>query len=115
MAQTDNRIYYKIGEASRQVEVPAHTLRYWEREFGFIFRERRDTRGHRLYTPAEIEKFLQLKELLHNQGYRIKSVKQILRREQHPVSGRKRLLPPRKQLLSKLNKIGRLLDKIDKL
>lgn len=31
--------HYLISDASRQVQVEAHVLRYWEDELGFRFRE----------------------------------------------------------------------------
>ncbi len=74
----EEKVYYKIGEVSRRVGVAAHTIRYWEREFSFL-RPSRNSRGHRLYTPKEMEKIFRIKELLYQEGYRIPAAKKVLR------------------------------------
>lgn len=115
MATADKKLYYKIGEVSRQIEVPAHTIRYWEREFGPALKNRRNNRGHRIYAPTELKRLRQIKDLLYNQGYHIKAVKQILREEKRPAGRQEPAALPRKQLIAKLNKISRLLDRLDRI
>ncbi len=114
---TEHRVYYKIGEASRQVGAPAHTLRYWEKEFAFLFSGRRDNRGHRLYTPADLRQFLRLQDLLYQQGYRMVAAKKVLRNNKAEASSAvlsTTLSLTPKQLLARLKKIDRLLDKISR-
>ena len=44
---------YSISDASRQVEVENHVLRYWEEELGLNIH--RNSKGHRFYTDRDIK------------------------------------------------------------
>ena len=46
---------YSISDASRQVEVENHVLRYWEEELGLNIH--RNSKGHRFYTDRDIKRF----------------------------------------------------------
>ena len=43
---------YSISDASRQVEVENHVLRYWEEELALPIE--RNTKGHRFYKEGDI-------------------------------------------------------------
>lgn len=51
--------HYLISDASRQVQVEAHVLRYWEDELGLPIP--RNELGHRYYTEFHIQLFRQIK------------------------------------------------------
>lgn len=70
-----NEKFYKIGEVSKMLELPASTLRYWENHFKQL-RPVKSTGGQRFYTDKHIEMLKQLKEMLHNERYTIKGAKQ---------------------------------------
>ncbi|HOL22866.1 MAG TPA: MerR family transcriptional regulator [bacterium] len=70
--------FYYIGEVSKIVELPAHIIRFWEKELSFI-KPLRDQKGHRIYTEKDIEKINRIKFLVYNEGYKIKGVKRKLR------------------------------------
>jgi DNA-binding transcriptional MerR regulator len=57
--------YFNIGEACRVLQVPAHTLRYWEQQFKLLRPTRRNS-GHRRYTRRDMETAFQIKDLLQN-------------------------------------------------
>ena len=65
-----DKLYFKIGEVAELAGVKPHVLRYWESEFG-SFRPVKSKTNQRLYKRRDIELVLQLKDLLHNQGYTI--------------------------------------------
>ena len=67
--------YYLISDASRQVQVEAHVLRYWEDELGLPIP--RNKQGHRYYTEFHIQLFRQIKQL-KEQGYQLKAIRGIL-------------------------------------
>ncbi len=66
---------YMISDASKQVNVEAHVLRYWEEELALDIP--RNEMGHRYYTEEHIRMFKQIKELKEN-GYQLKAVKMLL-------------------------------------
>ncbi|HOL66172.1 MAG TPA: MerR family transcriptional regulator [bacterium] len=70
--------FYRIGEVSAMTEIPAHILRYWEKEFSFL-KPVRDHRGHRLYTEQHLARINQIKELVYREGYRLQGAKRHFR------------------------------------
>jgi len=69
-----------ISEASDELGVPQHVLRFWETKFSFV-RPMKRAGGRRFYRPADIAVLGGVRRLLHDQGYTIKGV-QKLHREQ---------------------------------
>lgn len=67
--------HYLISDASRQVQVETHVLRYWEDELGLPIP--RNELGHRYYTEVHIQLFRQIKRL-KEQGYQLKAIRGIL-------------------------------------
>ncbi len=69
-----------ISEASEDLGVPQHVLRFWETKFSFI-RPMKRAGGRRFYRPQDLEVLRGVRGLLYDQGYTIKGV-QRLHREQ---------------------------------
>jgi DNA-binding transcriptional MerR regulator len=108
------KIYYRIGEVSRLTGLAAHTIRYWEREFTFL-KPRRDGRGRRLYTPADLAKINRLKELIRDRGYRLAAARRLLRRKPGAEGAAEPPGPGRRALGRNLARIARLLERIAEL
>ena len=68
------KLFYKIGEASRIIGVESYVLRYWETEFPFL-KPRKSKAGQRVYTKADIDLILQIKRLLYEEKYTIDGVR----------------------------------------
>ena len=66
---------YLINEAAKEVHVEPHVLRYWEEELGLSIG--RNEQGHRIYTQADIDRLIEIKEL-KDQGLQLKAVKTLL-------------------------------------
>lgn len=67
--------HYLISDASKQVDVESHVLRYWEEELEMNIP--RNEMGHRCYTDFHIRLFKQIKEL-KEKGYQLKAIKAAL-------------------------------------
>jgi DNA-binding transcriptional MerR regulator len=106
------KIFYKIGEVSQITKLPAYVLRFWESEFGFL--RPKKSRGHqRLYIRRDIETLLELKRMLHEEGYTIAGVKRFWTRRGR---ARNRSANPRElaeRLRGDLRAILRILDSHD--
>lgn len=66
---------YIISDASKQVEVEAHVLRYWEDELELEIP--RNEMGHRYYTEENV-KLLKNIKILKEQGFQLKAIKMVL-------------------------------------
>ncbi|OIO07755.1 MAG: hypothetical protein AUJ52_09595 [Elusimicrobia bacterium CG1_02_63_36] len=71
------REYFNIGEACRILQIPQHTLRYWETRFR-ILRPTRLKGGHRRYTRTDLETGLRIKDLLQRQKLTIDGARKAL-------------------------------------
>ncbi|MBX3127421.1 MAG: MerR family transcriptional regulator [Polyangiaceae bacterium] len=72
------KLYYRIGEVADIVGVEPHVLRYWETEFRTI-RPQKSARGQRVYSRRDVEKLLNVKDLLYNHGFTIAGARKRLR------------------------------------
>ncbi len=79
-----DKLSYRIGEASQLVGVEPHVLRYWENEFQL--HPRRSASGQRLYAREDIAYFLQIRDLLHEQGFTIAGARKILEEGAAPAA-----------------------------
>ena len=71
------KLYYKIGEACREVDIQPYVLRYWETEFSALAPDK-SRLGQRVYTEDEISLIRRIKELLYDEGYTIAGAKKRL-------------------------------------
>jgi DNA-binding transcriptional MerR regulator len=69
-----NKLYYKIGEVAKVLQVRTSVLRFWESEFNFL-KPDKSTTGQRLYSKNEVELILQVKRLLYDEKFTIEGVK----------------------------------------
>lgn len=65
-----------ISEASEEVGVAQHVLRYWESKFALI-RPMKRAGGRRFYRPRDIEILHDIKRMLHEDGMTIKEVQTL--------------------------------------
>ncbi len=88
---------YSISDASRQVEVENHVLRYWEEEL--LLPIERNTKGHRFYKESDIQTLKTIKDL-KEQGFQLKAIKLLM-----PDIDRVRTMSPQEvyQLREELN------------
>ena len=77
MRQKKNETLLRIGEVAEIVEVPVHTLRYWERMFKEDLSPYRSAGRQRIYSELDIEKIREVKKLLKEEGYSINGVRKI--------------------------------------
>ena len=81
MAQKKNkRLYYKIGEACKQLDIQPYVLRYWETEFPALSPDKSKS-GQRVYSEKELDIIRRIKQLLYEEGYTIAGAKKKLEAE----------------------------------
>lgn len=82
-----DKFYFKIGEVSRIVGVPAYVLRFWEGEFKQI-KPKRTESGQRLYRRQDVMLVLRIKKLLYNRRFTIEGARQYLKKQSNPENER---------------------------
>lgn len=76
--ENKNEFFVPINEVSKELDVPAHTLRYWEKQFSGAIRPVTGAGNRRYYRHETVEKLRSIKSLLYDKGMTIAGVKKIL-------------------------------------
>jgi DNA-binding transcriptional MerR regulator len=74
------KLFYKIGEACKLLDIQPYVLRYWEREFPFLAPDK-SRGGQRVYSADELDVIRRIKALLYEEGYTIAGAKRKLETE----------------------------------
>ena len=84
--ENTNEYFSSINEVSKRLDVPAHTLRYWEKQFPVAIRPTTGAGGRRYYRAETVEKLIVIRDLLYKHGLTIAGVKKLLRDGNLPTS-----------------------------
>lgn len=71
------KMYFRIGEVSKILNVKTHVIRYWETEFSTVKPVRTKT-AQRLYRKKDVQELLNIMDLLYFQGFTIDGAKKQL-------------------------------------
>jgi DNA-binding transcriptional MerR regulator len=82
-----DRLYFKIGDVARLCAVETYVLRFWESQFPQLKPNKSGT-GQRLYRRREVELALEIKRLVHTQGYTLAGARQALEENRRAESAR---------------------------
>src|SRR5580658_3007769 len=72
-----DRLYFKIGDVARICGLETYVLRFWETEFPQLKPNKSGT-GQRLYRRRDVELVLDIKRLVHAEGYTLAGARQAL-------------------------------------
>ncbi len=99
-----NKLFYTINEVAETLDLPASTLRYWEKEFG-VLKPYRTSSGVRRYTEKDIDFLKKILYFTRDCGYSLDGVKKVLQ------SSGQQYLDPKYELIVTLNEMkATLLD-----
>ena len=84
--ENTNEYFASINDVSKRLNVPAHTLRYWERQFPVAIRPTTGAGGRRYYRTETVAKLFVIRDLLYKHGLTIAGVKKLLRDGNLPTS-----------------------------
>jgi DNA-binding transcriptional MerR regulator len=76
---TSTQKNYGIGDISLRLNVPAYTLRYWEKEFKEFLNPQRSNGRRRIYGDYELSLLKRIRTLLWDEKYSIAGARQKLR------------------------------------
>ena len=79
-AEIPDKLFFRIGEVCKIVDIEPFVLRFWETEFPNLAPEKSKA-GHRVYKRKDIEMVLRIKELLYDEQYTIAGAKKKLAHE----------------------------------
>ncbi len=79
MTKSD-KAFRTISEVSKELDVPAHVLRFWETKFPQVKPMKRGG-GRRYYRPEDVSLLRGVREMLHVDGFSIKGVQKALKEQ----------------------------------
>ena len=82
-APIPDRLYFKIGDVARILDVETYVLRFWETQFPQLKPNKSGT-GQRLYRRRDVELALEIRDLVHGQGYTLSGARQALDQAKRP-------------------------------
>ena len=87
------KLFYKIGEACKLLDIQPYVLRYWETEFPFLEPDKSKS-GQRVYGARDLAIIRRIKALLYDEGYTIAGAKKKLESELAEDADGKPILAP---------------------
>ncbi len=72
------KLYYSIGEVAEMFNVNTSLIRFWEKEFDII-KPRKNKKGNRLFTKADIENFHIIYHLVKEKGMTLKGARKKMK------------------------------------
>lgn len=97
MKDLPDKLYYRTNELANAFDVNASLIRFWEKEFSFILKPKKNAKGERLYTSKDVQTFKLIYQLVKENGYTLEGAKKKIR------SGRQ-----------KINKNMSVIDRLEK-
>jgi len=85
-----DRLYFKIGDVARICALEPYVLRFWESQFPQLKVNKSGT-GQRLYRRRDVELVLEIKSLVHGQGFTLAGARQALEHANHRPTTQKTL------------------------
>ena len=77
--QKDNlKLFYSIGEVAEMFNVNTSLIRFWEKEFNII-KPKRNKKGNRLFSKADVDNFHIIFHLVKERGYTLDGAKEKLK------------------------------------
>ncbi len=77
-SQHSGKLFYTIGEVAKMFNVNTSLIRFWEKEFDII-KPKKNKKGNRLFTQADVDNFHIIYNLAKERGYTLHGVKSKLR------------------------------------
>ena len=80
MNDSEDRLYYKIGEVCELTGTQPYVLRFWESEFPTLAPEKNRS-GQRVYRKRDVDLIQRIKALLYEKEYTIAGARKVLETE----------------------------------
>ena len=94
-----------MGEVTEMFGVNASQIRFYEKEFD-ILQPKKNKKGNRLFTPADIENLKLIFHLVDEKGFTLKGAKEHLKSSNSGVRDNQKLIASLEKLKDFLVKLG---------
>ena len=98
------KLFYKIGEVTKEFNVNVSLIRFWEKEFD-ILKPKKNKKGNRLFTKKDLENLKIIYHLLKERGFTIEGAKKKLRENKEDTTDNLRIINHLQEIRSFLVKL----------
>ncbi|MDP3276351.1 MAG: MerR family transcriptional regulator [Deltaproteobacteria bacterium] len=78
MIELPAKLYFRIGEVAKLLEVKPHVIRYWEKEFR-VLKPKKSAAGQRIFARRDVERLATIRHLLYVERYTLEGARKHLR------------------------------------
>lgn len=111
MGDSNTKLYYNIREVAEMMQLPEHTLRFWEKEFPSL-NPKKSSGGTRQYTKQDIDLVRLIHHLVKEQGLTIKAARERLKTSRQQVVDRQDIVARLKGIRAELMEIQAKLEEL---
>ena len=105
------KLYYSIREVAEMMQLPEHTLRFWEKEIPAL-NHTKTSGGTRQYTQQDIDLVRLIHHLVKEQGLTIKAARERLKTSRRQVIDRQDIVARLKNIRAELMEMKAKLDEM---
>ncbi len=109
--QEFDKKYYRIGDVAQILGIPVTTLRFWESQLT-ILKPKRNDKGTRFYTPADIETIKKIHYLVKDKGIKLEAAQAQIRANRDGVDKRFEVVDRLKSIRAQLKELQQAFDSI---
>ena len=106
---TDEKIYYSIGEVSKIIGISTSKIRFWEKEFDSI-KPKKNKKGNRIFNKKELNKLKLIHHLLKEKKYTIDGAKKKMRKHPEKTETHQKVIENLKKIKAELIEIRKNLN-----
>lgn len=99
------KLYYSIGEVAEILGESVSLVRFWSNSFPKLIKPRRNAKGNRQFTAADVETFKQIHHLVKDKGLTLEGAEKQLTADRRPVDRSVRALESLKEIRAQLVEI----------
>ncbi len=105
------KLYYSIREVAGMLNIPEHTLRFWEKEIPTLNPKKTAT-GIRQYTQEDIDLIRLIHHLIKEQGLTVKAARKRLKTSKRQVVDQQDVVARLKSIRAELLEMKAKLDEL---
>lgn len=100
------KLFYSMGEVAEMFDVNASLIRHWESQFTAL-RPKRNKKGNRMFTPADVENLKIIYHLVKERGMTLDGAKKALKQVKNDGSTSRKM-----ELLERLQRVRAMLVEV---
>ena len=99
------KLFYSISEAAQAIGESVSLVRFWSNSFPKLLKPRRNAKGNRQYTAADIDVLKQIHFLVKDKGLTLEGAGKQIAAEKTPVSNSVKAIESLKEIRAQLMEI----------